>query len=248
MGSQSCLALATYFSEKLHRKVWQVTRDSTKYIPKPGRLYINWGCASNPSWWKSSLKILNKPSAVSLAGDKLRTFRKLLENSHITIPEFTNDINQATGWLGGRNRIVCRAVLSGHSGAGISIVDSGSLPTCPLYVKYIPKEKEFRVHVFKGQVIDVQQKRLRGDYTGVVDKQVRNVHTGWVYCRDNIQQPDGMADMAIQTVSTLGLDFGAVDIIYSKTKNKFWVLEVNTAPGLEGHSIEIYGNAFRGAL
>jgi glutathione synthase/RimK-type ligase-like ATP-grasp enzyme len=41
----------------------------------------------------------------------------------------------------------------------------------------------------------------------------------------------------------LGLDFGAVDIIQDDGGN-FYVLEVNTAPGLEGQTIKSYAEGF----
>jgi glutathione synthase/RimK-type ligase-like ATP-grasp enzyme len=48
--------------------------------------------------------------------------------------------------------------------------------------------------------------------------------------------------MAVHCVSALGLDFGAVDVIENKKGS--WILEVNTAPGLEGQTLEVYRSAF----
>jgi len=50
--------------------------------------------------------------------------------------------------------------------------------------------------------------------------------------------------VALAAVSALGLDFGAVDIIYNEHENQYYVLEVNTAPGLEGTTVEKYAEAF----
>ena len=36
------------------------------------------------------------------------------------------------------------------------------------------------------------------------------------------------------------LDFGAVDIIFNERENKAYVLEINSAPGLEGSTIQDY--------
>ena len=47
---------------------------------------------------------------------------------------------------------------------------------------------------------------------------------------------------AIKAVEALDLDFGAVDIIETR-QGEIFVLEVNTAPGLEGKTVESYGNA-----
>jgi D-alanine-D-alanine ligase-like ATP-grasp enzyme len=44
-------------------------------------------------------------------------------------------------------------------------------------------------------------------------------------------------------VSAINLSFGAADIIYSRKKNAAFVLEVNTAPGIEGLTVLDYANA-----
>jgi glutathione synthase/RimK-type ligase-like ATP-grasp enzyme len=42
----------------------------------------------------------------------------------------------------------------------------------------------------------------------------------------------------------LGLDFGAVDIGHRIIDNKVFVFEVNTAPGIEGTTLQRYVNTF----
>ena len=75
------------------------------------------------------------------------------------------------------------------------------------------------------------------------DGYVRNLANGWVFCRDNVVEPDGLRDAAVSACAALGLDFGAVDIIWNERENKCYVLEVNTAPGLQGTTLENYANA-----
>jgi D-alanine-D-alanine ligase-like ATP-grasp enzyme len=118
------------------------------------------------------------------------------------------------------------------------------LVDAPLYVMYRKKKREYRVHVAFGRVIDVQQKRKRTNYDGTVDYAVRNHHTGWVYCREDVVDSTPRDNLAIRAVDALGLDFGAVDIIYNEHLDAFYLLEVNTAPGLEGTTVEKYNAAF----
>ena len=158
-------------------------------------------------------------------------------------------MDTAYEWLReGNVGVVDRTQLNGHSGAGIVLVTDkdGELPRAPLYVKYVKKVKEFRVHVAFGEVIDVQEKRQRADVPDGFNRnfQIRNHHTGWVYCRENIEEPDGMRGMAITTVKHIGLDFGAVDIIYNRNQDACYVLEVNSAPGLEGTTVTKYAEVF----
>lgn len=74
---------------------------------------------------------------------------------------------------------------------------------------------------------------------------IRNHANGFVFCRDNIIEPSDLRDVAIQAVTALGLDFGAVDVIWNEHYNKCYALEVNTAPGLEGTTLERYTNKIK---
>lgn len=239
LGSNSAKLLAQRFTELRGRKVFQVARDSETYKNKRTPIIINWGCFYAPCWYKGVNKWINPPLAVSKAGDKLVTFQVLQHVGNVNIPEFTNDRNIAAAW---DTTVVARSTLTGHSGAGISICNTGEdIPAAPLYVKYIKKQKEYRVHVIFGKVVDIQQKKKREGFENA-NFQVRNHANGWVYCRENITEPAGLRDNALNAVAALGLDFGAVDIIWNEKQNKCYVLEVNTAPGLEGSSVKMYAD------
>jgi D-alanine-D-alanine ligase-like ATP-grasp enzyme len=69
-----------------------------------------------------------------------------------------------------------------------------------------------------------------------------------VFCREDIEEPADLRDVALQAVKALDLHFGAVDIIWNKKDNKCYVLEVNTAPGVEGTSTEIYADSIKAYL
>lgn len=115
----------------------------------------------------------------------------------------------------------------------------------PLYTKYVKKADEYRVHVFGGEVLDVQQKRKRQEVPNdEVDYQIRNLAGGWVFCRDNVDCPDSVRELAVSAVRALGLDFGAVDIGFNRHDGIGYVFEVNTAPGVEGTTLDKYYAAF----
>lgn len=211
-------------------------------------LVINWGSSHIPAWANEDSHILNCPLRVGVAGNKLLTFQSLATTPDVNLPEWTVDNDLAADWFDGGVIVVARETLIGHSGAGIVLYDPSVLEDFdaeyPLYTKYIKKAGEYRVHVAFGKVIDVQQKRKRTDFDGTVNTQIRSHQNGWVYCRENIVEPTELRTQAILAVETLGLDFGAVDIIYNRHHNKCYVLEVNTAPGLEGATLVSYTNAF----
>ena len=62
---------------------------------------------------------------------------------------------------------------------------------------------------------------------------------------EDVVVPDVCRSLAIDSVAALRLDFGAVDIIWNKRHDRYYTLEVNTAPGLEGTTLERYSNAIR---
>lgn len=221
-------------------------RPNPTFEPKPWHKVINWGNGRDVGLVGVE-RTINNYAAVGLASNKLSTFERLKDKDGIRIPTFTTDRGVAGGWIADGVRVVCRTRLNGHSGAGIVLASiAAELVDAPLYVQYVKKQKEFRVHVAFGEVIDVQEKRKRSDLPEGFEAnyQVRNHHTGWVYCREEIHTPDALLDMAKATVGALGLDFGAVDIIWNEKRNECYVLEANTAPGLEGTTVVKYAEAF----
>lgn len=209
---------------------------------------IVWGSSKCP-FNLDGVRSINTPQAIQRASNKLVTFNTLKENPNVRIPNYTESKEEAATWVEEGHVVIARTQLSAHSGAGIVVCSRvDDLPDCKLYTKYVKKKKEFRVHVVGGQVIDVQQKKQRSDFTGDVNFAVRNHQNGWIYAREDIEEPDDLRQNAISAVLALGLDFGAVDIIYNQHQNQSYVLEVNTSPGLEGTSVQNYANALMGMI
>ena len=242
-GSKSARLLAEKLTEQLGLKVRRVRHEGL-YRPKSRSLIINYGSGSRPYWPPLGMW-LNSPEACARAGNKLSAFRAFKE-AGLSIPEFTTSQQEAQRWIGDRATVVCRTILNGHSGRGIVLANENNVVVyAPLYVKYKKKRKEFRVHVFQGQVIDVAEKRKRRveNRPPEFDGYIRNLANGWVFCRDNVVRPPDLDRLAIDACHATGLDFGAVDIIWNERENKCYLLEVNTAPGLTGTTLINYSNA-----
>lgn len=218
-----------------------ILRVSPSYNARRKDVIVNWGNSSPPHfrWMEQDL---NKPSAIQLTCNKLETFRTLTIANFEHIPTwFTGTLNAVNHIENGKT-IYCRNNLTGHSGRGIVIADTvDKLIDAPLYTLATKHKHEYRVHVFKGKVIDVQMKRKRNGALGGTG--IRNHASGWVYARAEIAPPEELLLSSISAVSLLGLDFGAVDIGHRIIDNKFFVFEVNTAPGLEGTTLERYAQA-----
>ena len=238
MGSDSALKIADGL------QCLRLKPDSD-YHPREGDVVINWGSSEFPKWdIGGGMSWLNRPEWVGVAANKKKTLEQFV-NYAVRHPEWTTSKDTAQEWAQ-KMTVVARTVLNGHSGQGIILCDKDTqnFPDAPLYVKYKKKSREYRVHVFQNEVIDVQQKKKRLDFGKPVDPKIRSFDNGWVFCRDNIIIPEDIYGTAIKAVESLGLDFGAVDVVYNEHENLCYALEVNTAPGLEGETMFSYVIAF----
>jgi len=201
---------------------------------------INWGCSKllteNPDL------ILNKDYAVKRAVYKKKLY-SILEQNEIPTVENTDDKKVARKWLDDGNIVFARK--DGLSrGKGIKILQQeDEIPVADFYTKYIKKRKEFRVHCTTFNVFDITQKKRKRDEEQ--DNYIRNRKNGWIFARQNLKIPNNIEELALKTLKELELDFGAVDIIYDLDAKKLKVLEVNTAPGLEGTTLHKYVEMFK---
>jgi glutathione synthase/RimK-type ligase-like ATP-grasp enzyme len=240
-ASQSAREIAGRLGARLIR------RTNSRYRYRPGHRIINWG---NPLPLAAPMTyVYNDPNAVGLAIDKLSTWEILVENGVPTV-QWTNDHARALEWMRENDeRVLHRTQLRGTQGRGIEVYSrDGSEYSAPMfemfdtggmYVKVFgrnPKHvTEFRVAVCGGEVIDFAQKKRRKDHEGRFNPYVRSHGNGWVFCREAVECPASAHAAAEDAVSSLGLDFGAVDLGVSRD-GSVCVYEINTAPGIEGTS------------
>jgi hypothetical protein len=218
---------------------------------------INWGNTRTDLSRFSEANVLNRE--IRPASNKLAFFQNieawniLNTGDGINYPPFTTSNAVAQQWLNDGKSVVCRHVLAGHSGEGIELImpPSGeddevpTVPSAPLYTMYVRKRDEYRVHVVGGTVTDVQRK-ARNTEVGDddVNWQIRNHGNGFNFVRGGVNPDASVLEQAKLTVQALGLTFGAVDIVWNNRDSKATVLEVNTACGLEGTTLERYTAAF----
>jgi len=218
-----------------------ILRVSPTYNARRKDVIINWG-NSTPPHFRWMEQDLNKPHAIALASNKLETFREFRSNSFTDVPDWTTNPTEAQHWLDLGLKTYCRRLLSSHSGNGIVICNDGDrLVSAPLYTLHTKHRHEYRVHVFRDQILDVQQKKKKLGYGN--GNGIRNHSNGWIYARAEIAPSEELLSSARRAVQLLGLDFGAVDIGHRLIDNKFFVFEVNTAPGLEGTTLDKYAKA-----
>ncbi len=228
----------------------RIKHEKSKFKGNKNKVVINWGSSQLPEEVTKS-SILNDPKAVSICSNKLTFFDHISKSGRVSVPDWTNDPDTAYRWVSEGFIVCARTVLQGHSAEGLILMtkdDPKSLVKAPLYTKYIPKEDEYRVHVVGKEVIDIQRKALRNgwiDEHGPANYKIRNLANGFVYIRNDINPPQSVLDVAIAAVQEVGLDFGAVDVIWNRKRDASYVLEINTAPGLEGSTVENYAKAIK---
>jgi glutathione synthase/RimK-type ligase-like ATP-grasp enzyme len=238
-GSASAKKLA----EALEGKV--LKHAGSKYRPRLGDVVINCGSSALPVFAPATT--LN--TEVQVAQCKLATF-KALSAAGVRIPDCFEGRAAANAAPANVFPLVARTVLRGHSGAGIVICNNvEELVDAPLYTRYIKKKDEYRVHVFSNGGPDdafpffVQRKARKLDVENP-NWQVRNLEGGFVFVEAPINEvPQDVLDQAENALIALGLDFGGVDVIWNEKEGKAFVLEVNTACGLEDRTADRYKQA-----
>lgn len=235
-GSRSAKAFADAIGGRVLR------RQGSKYKFREGDLIINWGASDCPFKGKN---VANQPGAIDPASNKLKCFQ-LMKEADVSIPKFwtrkediPNDVFP----------IMCRTKLQAHSGEGIVVAERrDQLVNAPLYTQYLKKKHEYRVHALrvpgKGTSIITVQRKAKKNGVEDANFMVRNLANGFVYVVSD-DTPACVTDESIKALESTDLAFGAVDVVYNQKENKAYVLEINTAPGMEDRTAEAYARAFK---
>lgn len=220
----------------------------SKWFGGANKILINWGSSGLPDQFlRGGTSVVNEPHVVHRMTDKLTAFKSLI--GFARVPHFTDSLKEANKWLTEGHMVFARTVLSGHSGNGIVIMDPEHPDThnvsAKLFVRYVPKKDEYRVHIVGDKVILVQRKGLRKDFDKQQDVnwKIRNLANGFIFARDIEPPPADVINQAQLAMKASKLDFGAVDVIWNDKTASAYVLEINTAPGLVGTTINDYAKA-----
>ena len=216
--------------------------------------------------WGSFTRSIDVPNEDSIVNNhagqaslnKKRCF-ELLQQAHVPIPAFTSDRAVAEQWIRDGFRAYERHSLTGSGGEGIVVAETMaelSAGNVPLYTQGVKgKRREYRIHVFNlngVQRVFIQQKLRREGFAEnpSYSSTVRNLENGWIFANQNIVAPrQATIDAAVAACRALNLNFGGVDLIEQEKTNGFSVvLEINTAPGLAGATVNFYAESIKAAL
>jgi len=115
-------------------------------------------------------------------------------------------------------------------------------------VDFYPTSREYRVHVFNGEVIKIFRKYPINKETA--HPYIRSSSFGWQYKKSKINQileADLLVDTAIKVAKLVDAVFCGIDIAWSNKRNMGrWIIwEVNSAPALNGPSLQYYVSLFK---
>lgn len=183
---------------------------------------IRWGNRSSIRFTPRA--VLNNNEACGKAADKRVALQFLSQNNIKTVPlvdRFTGEllVGRPDSHMQGQDFFL----ISSERDFRLAKEHLG----CTHFTTYIPCDREYRVHVFRGQVIARSEKRMGDNATSLT---VRNFETGWIF--HNVDSlPAEIETLALNAFQSMGLDFGACDIMKSINGN-IYILEINTAPSL----------------
>ena len=205
----SALALADVLKCEALNPFEKDRRDFTEYD-----LVINYGCNRNIK----APAIVNRASSVARCIDKYATFA-ILSEGDIPVPTFTSDKAIASKW----ECVVVRKDVKGNQNNGMSYhyPEEFPLPHAPLYVKYFPHYKEYRVVVING-------------ITTFCYEKVRKDGEWGFYLRD-YQYLIPIRTACMKAAELLAINYVGFDVLVNENK-EFVILEANSAPILTDDS------------
>lgn len=177
---------------------------------KPGQVVFNYG-SSKPVLLPN---MINPPAAVELSVNKINTYRVLKANLIPTVSFVLNEKDVPQTW----NWVVCRSTVTGRNCEGVLITRPYDLlKDCPLYTKYFTHTDEYRIVVYKNNVIARYRKANLNE--GQYELELMT-HGGF----EEVDEP------CIQAARAIGLDYCGVDVLCNERTGNYLVLELNSGP------------------
>ena len=222
--------------------------DHSGFVQDGDRI-IRWGCTASRELDEDGRRVINTRESLRNSTQKIK-MQNIFIKAGIPAPKNSRDISEfdaseyplllrRSGSTGGENILVIeRPVVVA---ADNSLIKKILVEDKRAYVtQFWDKDQEFRVHVVNKQPIFQTEKIPRKNPRRAMEQSVWNVGELWMYGA-NTDVEARLADVSVAAVDSLGLNFGAVDLMCRGDEVK--VLEVNTAPGLQKRSRRAYREA-----
>lgn len=231
------------------KELRQALRGIRKKTDKKAKcdLFIRWGSTEQFNNTKYK-KELNSLEAVIRTTNKL-TMLETLRNAGVNTLEFGTDPATADQFFDKTGNQYIRNKQGVVRYGNDFNADRDAYYSKPVRFK----RREYRVHVFNSKILGVYEK----EPISLVEGQPRNFETlpklfksdTCRFVRCDITQEGARVNSAAQAlcisaVNSLGLLFGGVDLVRDKN-GQFFIVEVNSAPGLNGLNVERWVDAIQ---
>ena len=172
-----------------------------------------------------------RPTGSIAWGRKVNKYIELQRLAAAGVPVPAHSLVKQPGWYARRLR---------HHEANDLLAE---LTKGDYYVEPVATTHEFRIHIWDGKSIRAGIKVPR---TEAPHLKFRSWSAGWKLdygqeCQRLMRQE--LRDVSAAAVKAVGYAYGAVDLAIREDK-KLVVWEVNSAPGLEGRTVEVYARKF----
>lgn len=166
------------------------------------------------------------------AADKLQQLQKF-QDAGILTPKFWLKVpSEPTDFP------VLGRTLHHHGGKDIALLmqpGDAAWARSDYFMRYVPRADEFRVWIYRRRHLGTYRK-VQTKANARIGANHRNGFSFQLVASEGIPEP--LREIASKAVDCLGLDFGAVDILKG-VDGKFYALEVNSAPGVEGENRQV---------
>lgn len=250
-GSRSAKSIKLALREK-GVKVWTLQKEPVNRKA----LIVNWG-NSEFDYATEGLTVVNDPFQTYCMSNKVKFFENTLHSKDTL--EWTQNRERALEW---KTTVFARTKIEASGGKGIIVFDPEisppeELPSAPLYTRYVPKTHEYRLHMAREltgrgfTVLLAQRKVFRktDQQPSPLDWKVRSHDNGFIFQSHPTHEkiPSKVMEAAGRVMSEHfpDLHFCALDVMYHDKKGKAYVIEGNTAPGLENSTVSVYADYFQ---
>lgn len=261
---------SAYITKALNRAGIRAYRVTPGYVPRVApencKVLINYGTSMLPIWWNrlpDDCIILNHPDQVHTSANKIAMMRAF----DAVCPEHTlqwcETIEQAQAYIDAGETVVARTLINSHSGRGIVLSPPCPLPEARLYTVLCRRRglREYRVFMNEGKFVNVAQKKrktLRKLLEFLTPEQaltwwdsrerqvIRCWDNGWAFCHNNLDVPaDDPVFAEIAEYTGKLLTWGCVDVLVDTNTKQWYMVEINSAPGLDaGNTQQMFVDMF----
>lgn len=212
----------------------------TTHPEKVKNLIIRYGCSAGSFNPEANL---NSSDFIRILVDKKR-FSDLLLEHQIYTPNFSKNLEEIKDFP-----IVIRETLHSSKGRGIHIVETrenfDKIWNNRFYwTNYIQMKYELRVHILGGKIVKVFKKCWHNENKEEEKYPIRT-NENYSFVLQNMEKYKKLPKLVEKLSEIFGNDcFYSLDLGWDDHKKDYFILEANSAPGLNSLTCKLYAEFF----